>query len=73
MKLAMMLIPIDQRWTKEKHDAGDIVIVGPGDQAKKDEYNVTFLTKPIFTTIIKRTAVKFLTKEEKQLVRLLFL
>lgn len=73
MKIAMMLVPITNRWSKESHNVGDFVVVAPGDQAKKDEYSVTYLTKPIFTTIIKRTDVKFLTKEEKKLVRLLLL
>lgn len=74
MKLAITLRPIEQKWCKEKHKAGDIIIVNAGDQSpKKDEYCVTFLTEPKFTITMKRTDVKHLTFEEKKLVRMLFL
>lgn len=74
MKMVVTLKPVELRWSKEKHDSGAVAVVNGGDQSpKKDEYSVTFLTKPIFTVTMKRTDVRHLTFEEKKLVRMLLL
>lgn len=73
MKLAITVVPIKAGWANTVKEAGEIVVVNAGSQAKKDEYVVTFLTKPFVTATIKRNQVVHLTPGEKKLVRLLFL